>query len=57
MKAYVRVGEVEVRWTAKDTREVRRMVTHAGGVAAAVTQPEVEDKPAIGFTTELDPER
>ena len=24
---------------------------------AAVTQPEVEDKPAIGITTELDPER
>ena len=33
------------------------MSFHAGGVAAAVTQPEVEDKAAIGFTTELDPER
>lgn len=57
MKAHVRVGDVEIHWTAKNTAEVRRMATHAGGIAAAVTQPEVEDKPAIGFTTELDPER
>ena len=62
MKAYVRVGEVEVRWTAKDTREVRRMVTHAGGVAAAVTQPgpaAEEERSTIGFAAQadLDPER
>ena len=57
MKAHVRVGDVEIHWTAKNTAEVRRMATHAGGIAAAVQQPEVEDKPAIGFTTELDPER
>lgn len=59
MKAHVRVGAVEVTWTARDSREVRRMLTTAGGIAAALGEPTEDERPALGFTatTELDPER
>lgn len=61
MKAHATVGDVVVRWVARDGREVRRMLSAAGSVAldlAKPDEPEQVDKPPLGFAAgKLDPDR